>query len=239
MWPNEPGQPPVQGGHVIEVPPAVSIAGRIHTDGGQPLEDVEVEASAAAINRERCASSEENTAGFCDRSRSVLRTALAQDPFSPRTRTALSAANGEFQIEGVDCGQCEPGAGAWFDVSVRPPVESGYPWRILRALEVDSRGSGLGTLRLPRPVSHALRLTYGDPTPSSPEGESTVPGLAGALVRVYALLDSASRLVTDADALVPCLEVPESQPCTQAALQVAELRSGPDGRLLLLLPPTL
>ena len=76
-------------------------------------------------------------------------------------------------------------------------------------------------------------------TPSDPGAEATVPGLAGALVRVYALLDPQSRLVSDAAALVPCMEVPESQPCTQSVLQVAELRSGPDGKLLLLLPPAL
>lgn len=239
VWPNEPGQLPVQGGHVIEVPPAVSIEGRIQTESGQALEGVDVQASAANLSPEPCPSSDDNVAGFCDRARVVLRSALAQDPFLPRTRTGLSQRNGEFVVAGLDCGQCEPGAGAWFDLSVRPPVETGYPWLILRSLEVDSNRRMRSALRVPRPVAHPVRLTYGDPTPANPEGERTVPGLAGALVRVYALLDAEGRLVSDASALVPCMEVPEASPCTQSALQVAEQRSGPDGRFLLLLPPSL
>lgn len=240
VWPNEPGQVPVQGGHVIEVPPAVTLEGRIQTESGEPLADVAVQVSAANTSEEPCPNnSDDNTAGFCDRARVVLRSALAQDPFVPRTRTGLSRSNGEFSITGLDCGQCEPGAGARFDLSVRPPVETGLPWLILREREVDSNLRMRTALRVPRPVAHALRLTYGDPPLTSSGAAGTVPGLAGALVRVYALLDSESELVTGADALVPCMEVPESQPCTQSALQVAELRSGPDGRLLLLLPPSL
>ncbi len=240
VWPNESGQVVVQGGQVIEVPPAVALGGRIQTESGQPLEGVEVQASAATINPDPCPpTTDDNMAMVCDRARVVLRRALAQDPFVPRTRTALSEGDGEFNITGLDCGQCEPGAGARFDLSIRPPVESGLPWVLRRSYPVDSNQRLRAPLRVLSPVAHAIRLTYGDPTPSDSGAEATVPGLAGALVRVYALLDPQSRLVSDASALVPCMEVPESQPCTQSVLQVAELRSGPDGKLLLLLPPAL
>jgi hypothetical protein len=238
VWPNESGRVLVQGGHVIEVPPAVSLGGRIQTEGGEPLAGVAVQASAASSTSEDCAD-EDDTAAFCDPARVVLRSALAQDPFVPRTRSGLSQGDGEFNILGLDCGQCEPGAGATFDLSVRPPVESGLPWVLRRGYQLDSNQRLRAPLRVPSPVAHAIRLTYGDPPPASLGQGSTVPGLAGALVRVYALLDADSNLVTNAEAQVPCAEVPESQACTQAAVQVAELRSGRDGRLLLLLPPGL
>lgn len=240
VWPNDSGQVLVQGGHVIEVPPAVTLEGRIQTESGEPLQDVEVQASAASSQEPCPSASEDNMAGFCNRSSVVLRGALAQDPFVPRTRAALSQGNGEFSISGLDCGQCEPGAGALFDLSIRPPVETGLPWVLRRGRQVDSNQRLRAPIRIPPPVAHAIRLTYGDPAPTNLEGDvAPLPGLAGALVRVYALLDSSSELVTDTQALVPCMEVPESEPCTQSALQVAELRSGPDGRLLLLLPPEL
>jgi hypothetical protein len=245
VWPNESGQVLVQGGQVIEVPPAVTLGGRIVSDGGDSLEGVEIQASAASSSQS--CSSPGNDTLFCDRGREVLRSALAQDPFLPRTRTALSERNGEFSITGLDCGQCVPGAGARFDLSIRPPLESGLPWTLYRGHVADSNQRLRAPLRVPAPVAHAIRLTYGDPTlPDSGEdpqppavGEGALPGLAGALVRVFAPVDARGRLVTDPEALVPCMEVPESQPCTQSALQVAELRSGPDGKMLLLLPPSL
>jgi hypothetical protein len=239
VWPNESGQVQVQGGQVIEVPPAVTLGGRIQSDNGESLEGVEIQASAASSSQSCATTGEGSKAVFCDRARVVLRSALAQDPFLPRTRTALSERDGEFSITGLDCGQCEPGAGARFDLSIRPPLESGLPWSFFRNHLVDSNQRLRASLRVPAPVAHAIRLTYGDPTPTGSSASGAVPGLAGALVRVFALVDPRGRLVTDADAIVPCMEVPESQPCAQSALQVAELRSGPDGKLLLLLPPSL
>ncbi|MEY2933054.1 MAG: hypothetical protein RL033_3803 [Pseudomonadota bacterium] len=248
VWPNESGDVVVQGGHVIEVPSAVTLTGRIQTESGAPIDGVEVQASASNASQDPCPSTtNDDEAVFCDRARAVLRRALAQDPFVPRTRNGLSRApDGEFSLTGLDCGQCEPGAGARFDLSVRPPVETGLPWLILRGYPLDSNQRMRVPLRVPRPVAHAIRLTYGDPTqagmgdPSAPSPvPGSVPGLAGALVRVYALIDAKSQVVTSADAVVPCVAVAQSEPCTQSAVQVAELRSGPDGKLLLLLPPSL
>jgi hypothetical protein len=252
VWPNESGGVIVQGGHVIEVPSAVTLAGRIQTESGAPIDGVEVQASASNASQDPCPSTtNDDEAVFCDRARAVLLRALAQDPFVPRTRNGLSRApDGEFSLTGLDCGQCEPGAGARFDLSVRPPVETGLPWLILRGYPLDSNQRMRVPLRVPRPVAHAIRLTYGDPTqagmgdpsvtsPVPNTAPGSVPGLAGALVRVYALIDAESQVVTSAEALVPCVAVAPSTPCVQSTVQVAELRSGPDGKLLLLLPPAL
>jgi hypothetical protein len=67
------------------------------------------------------------------------------------------------------------------------------------------------------------------------------PALAGALVRVYALLSDQQKLLTDPADVEPCITVGASQSghCVQSVLQVAELRSGDDGTFLLLLPPDL
>ena len=246
VWPNDMGGALVQGGHVIEVPAAVSLAGRVVADaGGQPLAGVEVRADAASSIQGACATpTEEQPEPACDRRArtAVLRKAQAEDPFIPRTRNALSASDGGFVIDGLDCGQCAPGAGARFDVSVRPPPEMRLPWLIRRANDVFSSETMRKPLRVPQPVAHAMRLTYGDPPPPlDPSSPPVVPGLAGALIRVYALIDEQMRIVSDEEASVPCVTIPDALGvrCVQSVLQVAELRSGNDGEFLLLLPPNL
>jgi hypothetical protein len=247
VWPNDMDSAAAQGGHVIEVHAAVFLGGRVVADaGGQPLAGVEVRADAASSIQGACAApTEEQPAPPCDRrARSaVLPKAQAQDPFIPRTRNALSGSDGGFVIDGLDCAQCEPGAGARFDVSVRPPPEMRLPWLVRRANDMFRSETRRDALRVPQPVAHAMRLTYGDPSPlaADPSAGGVVPGLAGALIRVYALIDEQTRIVSDAEALIPCVTIPDSpgQRCVQSVVQLAELRSGNDGEFLLLLPPNL
>ncbi|MEO8181606.1 MAG: hypothetical protein ABI895_22450 [Deltaproteobacteria bacterium] len=247
VWPNELDDPVAQGGHVIEVHAAVYLGGRVVADaGGQPLAGVEVRADAASSIQGACmAPTKEQPAPPCDRRArtAVLRKALAQDPFIPRTRNALSGSDGGFVIDGLDCSQCEPGAGARFDLSVRPPPEMRLPWLVVRGNDVYLSQTRRSALRVPQPVAHAMRLTYGDPTPiaAGSNAGGVVPGLAGALIRVYALIDEQTKIVSDAESSIPCVTIPDSpgRRCVQSVLQVAELRSGSDGEFLLLLPPNL
>jgi hypothetical protein len=246
VWPNDAGEAVVQGGHVIEVPAAVSLSGRVVADaGGQSLAGVEVRADAASSFQAACAApTAEQPKPACDRQArtAVLRKALAQDPFVPRTRNTLSADDGSFIIDGLDCGQCEAGAGARFDVSVRPPPELRLPWLVLRATDVFASETMRKALRVPQPVAHAMRLTYGEPTlGADPNSAGSVPGFGGALIRVYALIDEQMKIVSDAASSIPCVAIPDSpgQRCVQSVLQVAEVRSGNDGEFLLLLPPNL
>jgi hypothetical protein len=249
VLPNETeGQ--VQAGQVLRVPPALELSGRVVLDaGGQPLAGAEVRAFAANAGQDVCPPRiPGGMPTSCDRSRNtVRRKALAQDPFVARSRGTYTDLNGEFDLTGLDCGQCEPGAGARFDLSVRPPPELGLPWLLQRGYNLYQPEFINTALRVPAPVAHALLLTYGDPTsPASgmasddnPAGPRIVPTLAGALVRVYALLDEDSDLITDSDAKPCVVETNRELRCVQSVLQVAELRSGKNGELLLLLPPTL
>ncbi|HKO94768.1 MAG TPA: hypothetical protein VJU61_26620, partial [Polyangiaceae bacterium] len=237
VWPNDNASGIVQGGHVIEVPSAVSLRGEVVTRAdGKPLPGVEVRASASNASQDPCPTpGDEQAAIPCDRpGTAVLRKALAQDPFVPRTRSALSEGDGAFVISGLDCGQCEPGAGVRFDLSVRPPPESGLPWYVRRSYNLYSNESMLTPLPVPKPVAHAVRLTYGDP---SVDGQAR--GLPGALIRVFALLDQNARVISGTDTLPPCVSALAGQRCVQSLVQVAELRSGKDGEFPLLLPPEL
>jgi hypothetical protein len=248
VWPRtEDGA--LQSGQVIPVPPARRIAGRVVAAGSNlPIPGLEVRASASNAARDACVEGRENEQnGGCDREYApVLLKARAQDPFVPRTRNAFSEADGEFELNGLDCGRCEDGASARFDVTVRPDVEAGLPWSILKSIDPDSlRGTESLELRMPMPVVRPMRVTYGDPLPLpagsvvDPTVERRRSGLGGARVRVFALLDDQSAPVADPENLIPCIALATSsrEQCLQSVLQVAEVRTGSDGEFLLLLPP--
>jgi len=235
VWPNDNASGVVQGGHVIEVPAAVSLQGAVVTRAdGEPLPGVEIQASASNASEDACPIlGDEQGPITCDRpGTAVLRKALAQDPFVPRTRSTFSEPNGEFVISGLDCGQCEPGAGVRLDLTVRPPPETGLPWFVQRSYPLYSNESMLMPLDVPKPVAHAVRLTYGDP---AAEGQGR--GLPGALVRVFALLDQQGHVITSNGTRVPCVSALLGERCVQSLVQVAELRSGNEGEFPLLLPP--
>ena len=249
VWPPNTDAMSTQGGHVIEVPAAIALEGEVVAEhGNQPVRGVLVQANASDPGRDYCVQPPEgDPAMSCERPRAaVLQKALAQDPFVPRTRSGLTQSDGGFLISGLDCGRCEPGAGARFDLSVRPPPASGLPWLVRPSVDLYSLAPlPNGTtrileepLRIPTPVALPMRLTYGgDP---SEESQPSSP-LPGALVRVYAFVDNRSNVVTDTEGLVPCVSVasPDGGRCLQSLLQLAEVRSDSAGELLLLLPPRL
>jgi hypothetical protein len=238
VWPNPSEDTAMQSGHVIEVPAAVTLRGQTVAElGGLPTSGIEVRATASNPNRDACLQSPEGPAAVsCEASRrAVLQKALAQDPFVPRTRSTLTQGDGGFELNGLDCGQCQPGAGAGFDLSVRPPPKTGLPWLVRPSINLYSTQL-LAPLSIPVPVARPMRLTYGDPADAT-QGARALPG---ALVRVFALIDDQAQVTDDAD-LVPCISVttPGAGRCLQSLLQVAELRSDSEGELLLLLPPSL
>jgi hypothetical protein len=235
VWPSDNLNGVVQGGHVIEVPAAVTLQGGVVTlADGKPLSGVEVRASASNANQDPCPG-DDQAAVPCDRpGTAVLRKARAQDPFVPRTRSGLSESDGHFVISGLDCGQCEPGAGVRLELTVRPPPESGLPWYVVRSYNLYSNESMSRPLEVPKPIAHAVRLTYGDPA-----ADGTTRSLPGALVRVFALLDQRARVVSGDGPFVPCVSATDGESCVQSLVQVAELRSGNEGEFPLLLPPEL
>ncbi len=249
VWPPSSDAPTTQAGHVIPVPPAVSLEGTIVAEQGYaPLRGVEVRASASNGQRNPCAISPgaaeapADEATPCERPRArVIQEALALDPYVPRTRSALSDGNGKFTIDGLDCGPCKPDAGATFDLSVRPALQTGLAWRVRPNIQLDSSVL-MESLEIPTPVALPVQLTYASPDTDDTDDEGAPTDareLPGALVRVFALIDNYSQVINDAEGLVPCVTIadPDGSRCIQSLLQLAEVRSDSDGRFLLLLPP--
>lgn len=237
---------PQQSGQVIEVPSAISISGQVVAAGaGSPIAGVEVRASASSRNGNSCVEGPEGEQALgCERELPpVLHKARAQDPFVPRTRNSVSQSDGSFTIDGLDCGQCKEGAGARFDLTVRPDIQTGLPWFVLSAIDLHASQDEMGPLEMPMPVARPMRVTYGDPLMVTGAGGAPVsqprPGLGGARVRVFAMLDDRSEVVSDPEGLASCVALPPSSDarCLQSLLQVAEVRTGTDGEFLLLLPP--
>jgi hypothetical protein len=221
----------MQKGQVIGVPRAVQLAGSVLTsDGDAPVPGVDVVLAASRQPLDGC--SPGTVDPLCDRPRAeVLQRALGEDPFVPRSRSTLALDDGSFVIDEVDCGLCEPGQGAGFDLVVRPPAQSGLPWVLKPALRMD-RDRSLDVLHIPAPVTHPLQVTFGD--------ASTVNILPGALVTAYVLLDASSQPINDPENVPACLGArPEDPICIQSVVAIAEGRSDFKGELLLLLPPSL
>lgn len=248
VWPTP--APDMQGGHVIDVPEALDLYGRVVADTNDiPLRRVDIRAAPAFTDRNLCPPDVPGmTAPACEQPRApVLRRALAQDPFIPRTRNGLSDSDGRFTIEGLDCGRCDPEAPTFFDLTVRPDVSTGLPWLVRMSVDParDEQVLADSPLRIPMPVARPMRVTYGEPAPDAGtvtddviDEPRTTGRLSGALVRVFAILDNQGHLVTHPEGLSECLSVsaPDGR-CLQSLIQVAEARTGSDGEFLLLLPP--
>jgi hypothetical protein len=251
VWADEDGS--LQGGHVIEVPPARFLSGQVLADtDGSPLRRVEIRASATDPRRNLCPEPPDDASPTCERPRApVLQRALAQDPYIPRTRNGLSESDGTYTVDGLDCGRCEREATTPFDLTARPEISTGLPWVVRAGVDpiAETSDSPVAALRIPLPVARPMRVTYGDPIrtvgPDKKEGTADDPEvtwhLSGALVRVFAVLDGEGRVVADPESLPPCIsaESPESANCAESLIQVAEARTDSDGGFLLLLPPDL
>jgi hypothetical protein len=250
VWADGDGSLARQGGHVIEVPPALSLRGQIVAEtNGVPLRRVDIRASASDPDRHRCPASPDGSPTSCERPRTpVLQRALARDPFIPRTRNGLSASDGTFSVDGLDCGRCEPDAATYFDLTVRPDISTGLPWLVRASVDPleDADELAASPLRIPMPVARPMRVTYGEREPalgadmdSPTDAELVTRLLSGALVRVFAVLDDLGQLVPDPDVLAPCISIVKSDGsrCLESLIQVAEARTDSDGEFLLLLPP--
>jgi hypothetical protein len=245
VWPDT--GPDEQGGHVIDVPAAEQLVGRVVADANDiPLRRVDVRVSATHPDRNLCPpEAPDASAPTCEPPRPpVLRRARAEDPFIPRPRNGLSDSDGKFVIRGLDCGRCDREAPTYFDLTVRPDASTGLPWLVRLSVDPvrDAADLAANPLRIPMPVALPMQVTYGEPAEEgdADEEEPRRTGrLSGALVRVFAILDNQGHLVTHPEVLSECWSVSayDGSRCQQSLIQVAEARTGSDGELLLLLPP--
>lgn len=229
----QPGAPEQSGG-VIPVPRAAHLSATVLSPSAAPLRDVEVVLNASRQALDGCTAETSAADPLCDRPRAeVLQRALGEDPFVPRSRSALTSDTGELVDIEADCGGCERfGPGAGFDITLRPPSESGLPWMLLPARRVTD-DDDLGPLQFSLPVTRPVRVNFRT-------GASRETVLPGALVTAYVLLDAESRPIDNPLDVPPCLGAKVEDPvCIQSAVPIAEGRSDPFGNLWLLLPPSL
>jgi hypothetical protein len=197
-----------------------------------PVPGVEVVLTGSEQPLDGCEAGASPMDPLCTRPRAkVLQRALGEDPFVPRIRAALTRSDGSFDVDEIDCGACNPGDGAGFDLTLRPPPESGLPWALKPAVRVDGDQT-LDALYLSAPVTRPVHITFGGPSSDN--------RLPGALVTAYILLDANSQPVQSSANVPPCLGAKLEDPiCIQSAVPIAEGRSDSNGELLLLLPPSL
>lgn len=200
----------VQAGQVIEVPPAVSVSGRVAFQRATPAPGtlIQLEPAAAPRNAEPSQLS----------------------GFRPRYGDAIVDTDGRFEVNPVDCGHCtEQGPGAFYSLIVRSPASSGVPWLVVPRLEVQS-ARDVGSLSLGVPTLSSGRLSQRG------RAYAGVRVRAYALLDQFgevvndAELGWCSRL--------PAAQSTSEQPCVANAVPIAQTRSASDGTFRLLLPPS-
>lgn len=189
--------PAVQYGKVVQLSPtAVLSGGALDPSGANPVVGGSVHALAT----------------FAGSAVTVRDQAVwGISPYVPRASTGVVDDQGLFEIK------ADPGR---FDVSVRPPESSGFPWLVKPDVEVEPTGTSLGSVILPLPILHqgTVRITSG----GSDEG-ANVPN---ALLRAFVFLDENHAYTANPNA-------------AKSVIQIAETRADAMGRFKLLLPPQL
>jgi hypothetical protein len=222
-----------QGGRVVLVKTAANVAGRALSALRGDIGGASVEAISAAIDTRRC---ENPDAGTCaSQPVGVLEMSLAQSAFVPRTASGLTAGDGRFSLPDVDCGGCEMGSPAVFDVTVLSTDGTRLPWVLKPGVEVQG-DVDLGELRATLPILQ--RGTVG--VPDKNRDLSPVPGT---LIRAYVLRDATGAPVLDPTGLTSCADGSyagaATKRCIRSALQIAETHADDSGNYELALPSSL
>jgi hypothetical protein len=195
---------PEQAGRTIELLPARAVNGRVIT----PWRDA---ARGATITGEPTPGSLPSDV-FAQSLGSLLQLV-------PRATSAVVDDSGAFTL------YADPGSAAQprlFDFSVRPPSGSNFAWLLMPRVALAGNGPDpveLGDLQLPAPAELDVTVVLrGDPLSESQ--------LAGANLRVYALLDAQGVPTNDAT-------------LAKSAVPIAEASLDGSARASVLLPPAL
>ncbi len=223
--------PQPETGKTLLMPEAATLTGSIYAPfGNQRVDGATVEVLPASIGSRQC---DADGGATCGQVATVLDEALGQDAFVPRSASAV-ATNGRFTLAEVDCGGCTSGTGALFDLSVRPPDGSGFPWFVDPGVTV-SADIDFKTLAIPLPIIQRGVVEVLQGTTAEPV---SVPG---ALIRAYVLRDNLGAVVDSPGTLSSCTSpgATSAARCIRSALQVAETRADGDGTFMLVVPASL
>lgn len=185
---------PEQVGKTLEILPRRAVSGRLVSFRGDAVSGVSISAMAAP-----------KTAAP-----NVLGVALGQQSFSPSSVSRASAADGSFEV------RADPGD---FHFAARPQSSSGFAWRIVPNVTMESEDISLGRVELPLPVVVNGTLISED-----------IGSVPDALIRAYAFLK-------DGQLVIP-VEGEEGRVPSEAdsVVAVGEARADHEGRFRLLLP---
>lgn len=187
--------PKDQSGRLVTIPASASLTGVVRRQNqNQPLANATILAVPSRFGKRPT---------FLDR---LLRPAEAT---GVRSQMGMTDEDGSFDLP------LDPGV---YDVTVRPPEESGYPWAVLPNTTIKEAGQSLTNIEIGNPVAYSGKVTVPGLTPESPR-----VAMPGALVRFYALVGDT------ADPAAP----------TVSAVEIGQTRADSGGRYRLLLPDRL
>jgi hypothetical protein len=172
-------------GMLFELPVVARLTGTLQTAEGMPVAGATIEAQALGRNE---------GVQLAEGDPSVTRY--------NRSQQTTSEDDGSFALP-VDLGG--------YDIVVKPPAESGFPWRVLHDVNIGARDVEFASVIdvvSPVRIDGTLRFRNGR------AGDL----LAGAEVRAYAVIDDEFD--------------------TERAVPVGKVAAGEDGRFMLLLPPS-
>jgi hypothetical protein len=118
----------VQAVRPLLVKDASVVTGRALAASGGGIAAASVQALPAATGTRRC--TDVDAAGCSTQPVGVLEVSLAQAAYVPRSASAVTARDGNFVLSGVDCGGCDKGDGATFDIVVQPANGTRVPWLV-------------------------------------------------------------------------------------------------------------
>ena len=185
-------QTDIAGGAALTLPNAAYLSGTLQTMGSAPLSGASVEAVALG--------------------RSDAVTLPPDDPSVTRynrTSQTTTGDDGMFKLP-VDLGS--------YDILIKPPVDSGFPWQVSNDVNVGlgARKAPLssGPINMPSPIVVTGSLRYPG---GSDDAQAT---LGGAEIDAYAIIDYKHDNVVD-----------------KRAVAIGKATADDEGKFMLLLPP--
>lgn len=190
--------PSEQSGRLIAIPASTSLAGVVTSQNqNQPLANATILAVPSSLGKRPA---------FLDK---LLGQAAAT---GVRSQMGMADAEGMFDLP------LDPGV---YDVTVRPPEDSGYPWAVRPLTKIVETSQPLTGIQVGNPVAYSGKVTV--PGASSDSPRAAMPGT---LLRFFALFDENNQL---AEPDVPAV----------SAVEIGQTRADSTGRYRLLLPDRL